>query len=184
MSELSFARFRRCALALVLVLAVSGRISPPALAENSALDDPLLERLVGTWVLRGEIAGKPVTHAVDVRWVLGHEYIQIHETSESRTAAGAPRYEALVYIGWDPDLRKYACLWLDNTGGNGLVGWALGHAGADGNKLAFLFSDKAGNPSLYNTFFYDAPTNTWRWKIDNVDGGQLRPFADVALTRQ
>jgi hypothetical protein len=171
-------------LALAVVLAVFSLYSPHAFAENSSLNDPLLERLVGTWVLRGDIAGKPVTHAVKVQWVLGHEYIQLHETSQSRTAAGAPQYEAIVYIGWDPDLKKYACLWLDTTGGNGLVGWALGHAGADAGKLAFLFSDKNGDPSLQNTFTYDRRTNTWRWKIDNVDKGELQPFADVKLTRR
>lgn len=167
-----------------MMLALSGRYAPHAFADNSSLNDSLLESLVGTWVLRGDIAGKPVTHAVNVQWVLGHEYIQIHETSQSKTAAGAPQYEAIVYIGWDPDLKKYACLWLDTTGGTGLAGWALGHADANASKLVFLFSDKNGDPSLQNTFAYDRRTNTWRWKIDNLDKGRLRPFADVKLTRQ
>ena len=87
--------------------------------------------------------------------MLGHEYIQIHETSQSKTPAGAPQYEAIVYIGWDPDLKKYACLWLDTTGGTGLAGWALGHADANASKLVFLFSDKNGDPSVHNTFAYD-----------------------------
>lgn len=167
-----------------MVLAVAGRDSSLAVAENSSLNAPLLEHLVGAWVLRGDIAGKPVTHAVKVQWVLGHEYIQIHETSQAKTAAGALQYEAIVYIGWDPDLKKYACLWLDNTGGGGLVGWALGHADAEAGKLAFLFSDKNGDPSLHNTFTYNRLTNSWRWKIDNVEKGQLQPFADVKLTRR
>lgn len=79
-------------------------------AAPSSLNDPLLDRLTGTWVLRGDIAGKPVTHTVKVRWVLAHEYIQIRETSRSRTAVGAPEYDAIVYIGWNPDLKQYACL--------------------------------------------------------------------------
>ncbi|HTY50791.1 MAG TPA: hypothetical protein VMB48_13970 [Steroidobacteraceae bacterium] len=153
-------------------------------AVAQSLHDPLLGRLVGTWVLRGEIAHRPVTHTVKVQWVLAHQYIQIRETSRSRTAAGAPEYEAIVYIGWDPDLKQYACLWLDSTGGNGLVGWALGHAAPDATKLAFLFSNKNGDPSVHNTFDYDRITDTWRWTIDNMDEGKLQPFADVKLTRQ
>jgi hypothetical protein len=100
-----------------------------------------------------------------------------------KTAAGAPQYEAIVYIGWDPDLKQYACLWLDSTGGRGLVGWALGHAPADGGQLAFLFLDKNGEPSLHNTFTYDDAVSAWTWTIDNIDKGQIRPFAKLTLTR-
>jgi hypothetical protein len=175
---------KACALRLAALVATIGLVSQSTVAASSSLNDPLLDRLIGTWVLRGDIAGKQVTHAVNVQWVLAHEYIQIRETSRSRTAAGAPEYDAIVYIGWDADLRQYACLWLDSTGGNGLVGWAFGHAGADATKLAFLFSDKNGDPSVRNTFEYDRGTDTWRWKIDNVDKGQPRPFANVKLTRE
>ena len=110
--------------------------------------------------------------------------IQIHETSKSKNADGTPEYDAIVYIGWDPDLRQYSCLWLDSTGGNGLVGWAIGHAEKDPTKLAFEFSDKNGQPSVRNTFTYDHARNTWRWVIDNLDKGQAKPFADVVLTRR
>lgn len=165
------------------MLATIGLFVQSAVAAPSSLNNPLLEHLVGTWVLRGEIAGKPVTHAVTAQWVLGHEYIQIHETSQLGTAGGAPQYEAIVYIGWDPDLKQYACLWLDSTGGDGLVGWALGHAPADVSQLAFLFLDKSGEPSLHNTFAYDDVASTWTWTIDNVDKGQIQSFARLKLTR-
>lgn len=168
---------------LATLAATLGWAVQSAVAAPSSLHDPLLDHLVGTWVLRGNIAGKPVTHAVNVHWVLAHEYIQIRETSQSSTAAGAPEYDAIVYIGWNPDLRQYTCLWLDSTGGNGLVGTAFGHAEADAAKLAFVWSDENGEPSLHNTFAYDRITNTWRWTIDNVAKGQVQPFANVKLTR-
>jgi len=171
-------------LQLATLAAMIGLLAHSSLAAASSLSDPLLDRLIGKWFLRGEIAGKPVTHSVKVQWVLAHEYLQIRETSRSRMADGAPEYDAIVYIGWNPDLRKYTCLWLDTTGGNGLVGWAFGHAEADPAKLAFIFSDKNGDPSVHNTFAYDPKTNTWSWTIDNVDKGQLQPFARVKLTRQ
>jgi hypothetical protein len=171
-------------LRLAALLATIGLFAQSTLAAPSSLNAPLLDRLIGSWVLRGDIAGKQVTHAVKVQWVLGHQYIQIRETSRSRTAAGAPEYEAIVYIGWNPDLKQYTCLWLDSTGGNGLVGTAFGHAAADATKLAFVFSDENGDPSLHNTFTYDRIANTWSWTIDNLDKGQLQPFARVKLTRQ
>jgi hypothetical protein len=149
----------------------------------SSLNDPLLDNLTGSWVLRGDIAGKPVTHSVKVQWVLAHEYIQIRETSQSKTATGAPDYDAIVYIGWDRDLKQYACLWLDSTDGNGLVG-ILAHAKPDTQKLAFLFPDKNGEPSIQTTFAYDRVAKIWHWTIDNIDKGQLLPFAKLKLTRQ
>jgi hypothetical protein len=170
-------------LRLAAVLATIALFSQGTFAAQASLNDPLLEHLVGTWVMRGEIAGKPVTHSVKVQWVLAHQYIQIRETSRSRTAHGTPDYDAIVTIGWDPDLKQYACLWLDSTGGNGLVGWALGHAPADASQLAFLFLDKNGEPSLHNTFAYDRVASTWTWTIDNVDKGQIQPFAKLKLTR-
>jgi hypothetical protein len=175
---------KTCTLLLSVLAATIGLVAQNSLAAVSSLNDPLLDRLIGTWVLRGDIAGKPVTHTVKAQWVLAHEYIQIRETSRSRTADGAPEYDAIVYIGWNPDLNQYSCLWLDTTGGNGLVGWALGHAERDPTKLAFIFSDKNGDPSVHNTFEYDRKTNTWRWTIDNIDKGELKPFAQVKLTRQ
>jgi hypothetical protein len=170
-------------LGLAAILGMIGLFVQRTVVAQS-LNDPLLDRLIGTWVLRGDIAHKLVTHTVKVQWVLAHQYIQIRETSRSKTPGGAPEYAAIVYIGWDPELKQYSCLWLDTTGGNGLVGWALGHAEAAPNKLAFLFSDKSGDPSTHNTFAYDRMTNTWRWTIDNVDKAQLKPFANVKLTRQ
>ena len=68
------------------LVATFSLIAQSAVAAPLSLNDPLLDRLVGTWVLRGDIAGRPVTHAVKVQWVLAHEYIQIRETSRSRTA--------------------------------------------------------------------------------------------------
>lgn len=49
------------------------------MAAAASLNDPMLENLVGKWVLRGDIAGKHVIHSVEVQWVLAHEYIQIHK---------------------------------------------------------------------------------------------------------
>ncbi len=169
-------------LRLAAILAVTLLVQHAVVAQS--LHDPLLDHLIGTWVLREEIAHKQVIHTVKVQWVLAHQYIQIRETSRAKTPDGAPEYDAIVYIGWNPELKQYSCLWLDSTGGNGLVGWAIAHAEADPTKLAFLFSDQNGDPSVHNTFAYDRMTNTWRWTIDNEDKGQLKPFANVTLTRQ
>jgi hypothetical protein len=59
------------ALRLAAIIATIGLFVHRAVVAQS-LNDPLLDRLIGTWVLRGDIAHKPITHVVKVQWVLAH----------------------------------------------------------------------------------------------------------------
>lgn len=156
-----------------------------AVAQEQALRDPLLDRLVGHWVMRGTIAGQATTHDVDVDWVLGHGYARLHEVSRERNPDRSPVYEAIVIIGVDPKEPGYACLWLDNTGSTGLTGDAFGHAGpAEGDSLAFLFKDPEGGV-FHTTFVYERATDRWRWAMDAEGaGGALHPFARLTLSRR
>src|SRR4051812_16832401 len=63
--------------ALLLVLA-----SHPVAAQLPA--DSLFDRLVGRWVLHGTIARRTTTHDVTFDWMLGHEYLRMHEVSRER----------------------------------------------------------------------------------------------------
>ena len=90
-------------------------VAPPVTAQQSGLQDPLLDRLAGQWVMTGTIAGAEITHDIDAEWVLGHHYLRIKDTSRERTATGEPEYEAIVFIGWDETRKQYDCLWLDDA---------------------------------------------------------------------
>lgn len=158
-------------------------LSITAPAQQQAFQDPLLDHMAGTWVLRGTIAGKETTHDVVFDWVLGHQYVRFHEVSREKDAAGQPAYEAIVFIGWDQALGQYACLWLDNTGGGGLTGQAIGHAGRGGNEIAFLFKGQDGS-LFHTTFAYGRDSDTWEWRMDGEEGGKRQPFARVKLTRK
>src|ERR1700721_2205848 len=83
--------------------------------------DPLLDHLAGSWILQGTIAGRETTHDIESEWVLGHEYLRLHETSRDKNAQGQPAYEAIVFIEWDESSREYKCLWLASTGGRGVL---------------------------------------------------------------
>ena len=122
-----------------------------ACAQQTTFQDSLLEHMIGTWVLRGTIAGKETTHDIVAEWVLGHQYLQIHETSREKNTAGAAEYEAIVYIGWDQPSSQCACLWLDVTGGGGLSGQAIGYAKRSNDDIAFLF--QGGDGYLFHTTF-------------------------------
>jgi len=79
-----------------LILTLAGLLLVSPLAAQSPQRDSLLNHLIGRWVLRGPMAGKDVVHDVTFQWVLGAEYVEMHEVSRERTSAGTPAYEAIV----------------------------------------------------------------------------------------
>jgi hypothetical protein len=167
------------------VLALLLLTSFSASAQDPTRRDPLLDRLAGSWVLQGAIAGRETTHDIESEWVLNHEYLRLHETSREKNAQGQPAYEAIVFIEWDGSASEYKCLWLDSTGGGGLSApIALGKRGND--EIAFLFRDKDKNKDsgVRTRFVYNKRDDTWNWLIDNEDAGKLTPFARVKLTRK
>src|SRR6266571_896187 len=68
--------------------------------------DSLFPRLIGHWVLRGTIARQQTVHDVTFEWLLGREYVQMHEVSRERAPNGSPTYEAVV-PGHRPRLRSW-----------------------------------------------------------------------------
>jgi hypothetical protein len=156
-------------------------VSLPMSAQQTTFQDSLLDHMIGKWVLQGTIDGKETTHDIIAEWVLGHQYLQLHETSREKNANGEAEYEAIVFICWDQPSSRYACLWLDVTGGGGLSAQAIGHAKRSGDKIAFLFKGSDGG-LFYTTFTYTRDTDTWQWQMDNEEKSQ--PFARVKLIRK
>ena len=155
-----------------------------AICWAAPVKDPLLERLVGHWVLRGTIAGKQTTHDVVTEWFLDHQYLRIHETSREKNDKGQAQYEAVVLIGWDEVALEYQCLWLDSTGGGGLTAQGIAQGKRSGDAIPFLFRERDGSISFNNTFSYDKVNDSWSWQMDNVQNGKAVPFGRVKLTRQ
>ena len=162
---------------LVLFLA-AGRLPAQSLPADS-----LVDRLVGHWVLRGTIARQQTTHDVTFEWMLGREYVQMHEVSRERAANGTPAYEAVVLFGRDPHSGEYASLWMDNTAAAAFDPQAIGRGVVAGDSIPFLFhySDR---DSFHTTFVYDRAADAWQWHMDNDSAGVRRPFARVTLTRR
>ena len=152
--------------------------------ESPLTDHALLERLGGSWVLRGTLAGKVTTHDLTAAWMLDGLYLQLHERSRELDAKGKPQYEAVVLLGLDPATGEFQCLWLDSTGGGGLAPTAFGRGKRAGDSIPFLFRDPDGTISFSNIFSYDPGAQEWTWQLDNVrkDGARV-PFGRVRLTR-
>ena len=153
-------------------------------ARPAATDDVWLGRLVGHWVLRGQLAGKNTTHDVDAEWVLNRLYVRLHEVSREKEADGRPAYEAIIYVCRDPASGEYAALWMDTTAAGAFAPEGTGRAKPDGDSLPFVFKDAHGEVSFRNTFAYDAQHTSWTWALDNIDHGAAKPFGRVTLTRR
>ena len=145
--------------------------------------DSLFDRLIGRWVLAGTIARQRTTHDVTFEWMLGREYVQMHEVSRERASNGTPAYEAVVLFGRDPRSGEYACLWMDNTGATAFDPAGVGRGTVAGDSIPFLFRYNALD-SFHTTFVYDRRSDSWQWHMDNDSAGVRRPFARVTLTRR
>lgn len=169
----------------LLALLVLGLQARALAADPVAANHALLERLEGSWVLRGTLAGKPTTHDVDAAWMLDGLYLQVHERSRETDGKGKPLYEAVVLLGIDPATEEYQCLWLDSTAGGGLTPSAVGRAKRDGESIPFVFRDPDGTISFSNVFAWDSAGEAWTWQLDNVrKDGSRAPFGRVRLTRR
>ncbi len=166
-----------------LIIPLFGLLLAAPLGAQAPRRDSLLSHLIGHWVLRGPMAGKDVVHDVTFQWVLGGEYVEMHEVSRERTPAGTPAYEAIVYLVRDPHTGEYAGLWLDNTGYNAFDPGGIGRGIAAGDSIPFVFT-ASPTDHFHNTFVYDRAKDTWTWHLDNDDASGRRPFARVTLTRQ
>jgi hypothetical protein len=156
-------------------------VVPELTAQENSFQDDLLEHKIGTWVMTGTIGGQEITHDLEIEWVLAHQYVRIHEISRELDSTGNLQYEAYVHIGWDPELKQYACLWLDITGTSGFR--PIGHAVRNEDSLPFVFDMGDGN-SFITTFFYDEEDDIWRWTMDARHGDETKPFARVQLRRK
>jgi hypothetical protein len=184
----------QCLIVLCLVVLCLAACGLSAGAQNQSPNPPrgdsqspdpmkLLGHLAGSWVLQGTIAGKQTTHDVEARWILRHEYLEIHETSREKEASGEPAYEAIVLAGWDQNANQYACLWLDSTTGGALASKTTCRATPSGDAIPFLFT-LSPTESIHTVFTYHAVADTWQWTIDVEENGTTDRFADVELSRR
>jgi hypothetical protein len=169
---------------VLIALAALSCLGGTSAAQPSPANDVLLQRLAGTWILRGDIAGRATTHDITAEWILDGLYLQIHEISREKAASGKPAYEAVVLLGWDAAAAEYQCLWLDSTGGGGLTPSAIARGKRKGETIPFLFREANGAVSFNNTFAYDRATDSWTWQMDNVQNGKAIPFGRVRLTHR
>lgn len=151
---------------------------------ESATPEFLMEKMTGKWIMQGTINDDKVTHDVSVDRILNRQYVRIHEVSREKDASGNPEYEAWIHIAWDKANEEFVVMWLDNTGITNFSPDGVGHGKPEGDRIPFIWKLADGS-GIHNTFEYERASNTWSWKIDNLDkSGKSSPFGRVTLKRK
>jgi hypothetical protein len=113
-------------------------------ARSHQFRDVLLDNLVGDWHVERKFGnGHTAENIVHAEWVLNHQFLELHY----RDVATPPKYEAIVFIGYDADEQQYVCHWIDNFGGQFS---ALGRGKIDNENRAIEFKFNAKDGALTN----------------------------------
>jgi len=139
--------------------------------------DAFLDNLVGDWHVERKFGnGRTAENTLRAEWVLGHHFIELHY----RDVATPPKYEAMVFIGYDTAEQRYVCHWIDNFGGQFS---ALGHGKIDNEKRAIEFTFDYRDGPFTNKFSFDPATKTWMSLMRQQEKGEWKLFAEDKFTR-
>ena len=153
---------RGAAIAYVLCSSVVALAQAPLDGPKRPMQDPLLDQMVGSRKLTGRIAGQPADHAVNAEWVLNHQFLRIHEKSNTSSPDGTT-YETMVFVGYDNASERYVVHWIDIYGGR--FSETLGYGKRDGNAIRLTFEYPDG--PFHTAFLWDSNAKTWRWEMDS-----------------
>jgi Protein of unknown function (DUF1579) len=157
---------------LVTISFVFANSEPPP-----ELHDPFLDKFIGDWRVERKMGnGKTSESAVHAEWVLKHHFIRL----EYGRGEATPKYEAIVFIGYDDGEQNYVCHWVDIFGAR-YSALGRGKLSDDKQSLEFRFDSKEGG--LTNKFAFDSQANTWTSLIRQEENGEWKTFAEEKWTR-
>jgi len=150
----------------MLAYADEGATAAPIDGPKAVFQDDLLDGMVGKWTTHGTVMGEPIQHKASVEWVLNHQFLRIHETSEAPMDEGEPPYEAMIFVGYDHMSERYVAHWIDVFGGR--ASETLGFGKRDGDSIRFVFEYPSG--PFHTTFTWDPSSETWTWDMRTKTG--------------
>lgn len=143
---------------------------PPSDGESIIFQDTLLDHLVGIWELTGVVAGDSVEITFEAKWVLNHQFLQLHYQDVNVPS----EYEAFVYVGFNHQESLYVVHWLDVFGGH--YSETLGYGKSDNNSINFVFNYP--DWQLLNTFTWLPDQQKWLSVIEQQNqNGKWHTFA-------
>jgi len=160
---------------LLTVLAARAGAQAPAFHPGGA--DSLLQKLVGSWLMTGDVRGKPVGYNMTAQRVLGDRYIELHMIDTAKV----PQYEARVFIGADTLPDRIIVHWMDSFGAAYSIPYGTGTAHGDSIVFDVPYPDGA----FRDTFVFNRTKGTWHFLLEgnNPTAGWKR-FAEYDLTHR
>ena len=144
-------------------------------AEQSA-DDAFLNRLQGQWTMQGTIQGQPARYRAVGERTLNNGFLKLHLLDVGKP----PKYQADVYIGFDPTAHDFVVHWLDQFGAAGARVVATGARTGDQLVVTFPYAEGA----FRDTLTWVPATRSWRLVLESQSKpGTWSTFASYELTR-
>ncbi|MCX6306605.1 MAG: hypothetical protein NT040_16695 [Bacteroidetes bacterium] len=168
-----------CIIILFFVLLTGSRPSfgqDAVKCSDTVFNDPLLEKIIGTWNVTGQIGKDKITYNFKASWELNHQFVEL---AFSDTAV-QPQYTAMVFIGFNCISERYVAHWLDNFGGR--FSETLGYGIKLGQSIEFRFEYPDG--PFMNKFIYDEKAGNWQFHTTTKNRkGDWITFGDMYLKR-
>ena len=163
--------------AMICLLLVARFLYAQDSARGKALNDPLLDKLIGDWNVERKFGnGRTAKNVVHGEWVLQHQFVELHY----RDATRSENYEAIVLIGYDDIANHYLCHWADKFGGSYSVD---GFAPRDEASNAIEFKFEFHDGPLTNRFAFDSKSGMWTSTIRQAEKGEWKLFCEDTFTR-
>ncbi|MES2070045.1 MAG: DUF1579 family protein [Pseudomonadota bacterium] len=161
-------------LALTLLLLAAGG----AHSQEQAADarPALLKALDGSWIMTGDVMGKPVTYTMQAAPMLQDSFTEMHMKDVQLPA----KYEARVFIGYDKGSQAIITHWMDSFGAKYSIPHATGQI--TGNTIQFIFPYNSA--PFRDTLTYSPETASWVLVIEaSKPDGSWRHFARYDIRR-
>jgi hypothetical protein len=140
-------------------------------------DETFLDALQGKWIMAGTLGGKPIRYRADGQRVLQGGFTRLHMVD----VGSPPRYEADLFLGFDPKANDYIAHWLDRFGAAGAR--VVGQGSRIGEQLVVTFPYAEG--AFRDTFTWRPATESWALLLESqASNGTWSTFASYTLTRR
>ena len=159
--------------------------APPFAAGDETSDGPahtfhsaLLDNFVGDWQVTHKFGSRRTAeNTLHVEWVFNHLFLELHY----RDVATPPKYEAIVFIGYDNPSERCVAHWIDVFGGR--FSETLGYGKLDEKEKLMSLVFEYPDGLFQNTFRFDPETKTWTSLMRQKNKGKWSVFAEDKFTR-
>lgn len=163
---------------LLFGIAILASSSGAVAQRPPAWSDDLVDKLVGTWDMQGDVLGRPAHHRITAQWVLAHHFLEVHEETNPNAPPSESKYDALWYLGYDGVTGHYVLHLMDLFGGR--FSETLGNGTRIGDQLRFSFQYPDG--PFRTSWTWHPESKSWNWHMEQSDkSGKWATFADFSM---